>query len=160
MEHSFGGSHLNHKRKSKRPLDFKKATHLVLRLKDQLPKLFDPRDQGIRQEFDRLAFKYQVRLYDLVLNHSHAHSSILIPNREAYVGFIRELTANLVRYWSQKIGIRLRKVFQQRPFSRIVAWGRSYQILKQYLQKNESESGVLQLVRIPSRRTSQQSLFQ
>ena len=159
MKQYFGGSHLKRKRKSQRPLDFKKCTHLVLRLKEQLPSLFDPRDQELRKLFTEIAEKYEIRVYQTVMNHTHVHSSLLIPNRKAYVRFIRELCSRLVSYWSERIGIRLKKVFESRPFSRIVAWGRSYQILNQYLKKNELESGVQQLVqRKRTRHSSNESL--
>ena len=146
MKQYFGGSHLKRKRKSQRPLDFKKCTHLVLRLKEQLPSLFDSRDQELRKLFTEIAEKHEIRVYQTVMNHTHVHASLLIPNRKAYVRFIRELCSALVSYWSDLIGIKLRRVFESRPFSRIVAWGRSYQILNQYLKKNEIESGVPQLV--------------
>ncbi len=146
MKQYFGGSHLKRKRKSQRPLDFKKCTHLVLRLKEQLPSLFDPRDLELRKLFTEIADKHEIKVYQTVFNHTHVHASLLIPNRKAYVRFIRELCSKLVSYWSEAIGIKLRRVFESRPFSRIVAWGRSYRILNQYLKKNETESGVQQLV--------------
>ncbi len=146
MKPYFGGSHLKRKRKSQRPLDFEKCTHLVLRLKEHLPSLFDPRDQDLRKLFTEIAEKHEIRVYQTVMNHTHVHASLLIPNRKAYVRFVRELCSRLVSYWSDLIGIKLRRVFESRPFSRIVAWGRSYQILNQYLKKNEIESGVQQLV--------------
>jgi hypothetical protein len=51
MKNYFGGEHLKNKRKSQRPLSFKKTTHLVLRLKPLLPSLMNPRDKNLRKGF-------------------------------------------------------------------------------------------------------------
>ena len=63
MKNYFGGEHLKQKRKSQRPLDFKKSTHLVLRLKEHLPALLNPRDKNLRNGFLQLAQKYNLRVY-------------------------------------------------------------------------------------------------
>jgi hypothetical protein len=145
MKQSFGGSHLNHKRKSRRPLDFQKTTHLVLRLRETLPNLFHPRDGRLRGRFLEAAHKYQIRVYDLVFNHTHVHASLLIPDRKAYLDFIRELTSKLVKYFSRKYLCKFREIFLNRPFTRIVPWGKAYENLKSYMRKNEKESGISQL---------------
>ena len=145
----FGGILLRYKRKSKRPLDFKKSMHLVLRLRENLPNLLSPRAQILRAGFLKCATKYNIRVYDLVFNHSHVHASILIPERKAYVAFIREWTSRLALYFSKITRIKIRKLFEYRPYTRIVRWGRAFQALKKYMQKNEAESGVRQLEQRP-----------
>ena len=96
-----------YKRKIKRALDFKKPTHLVLKLKDNLPNLFCPTDKKLREGLYKTAEKYSIQIYDLVFNHTHVHLLLKIPSREAYVAFIREFTSRLVGYWSKKTGIKL-----------------------------------------------------
>ena len=145
MKTYFGGEHLNNKRKSQRPLNFKKATHLVLRLKPLLPSLFNPRDKNLRNGFQNIADKYNIKVYQLVFNHSHLHASLLLPSREAYVGFIKELTSKLVNYFTKTTKIKFRKIFLFRPFTRIVEWGKGIRILQNYLLKNENESGFKQI---------------
>ena len=111
MKKYFGGKHLLNKRRSKRPLDFKKSTHLVIRLKPLLPALLSPRDKNLRNGFQKLADKYNIKVYQLVFNHTHLHAVILLPNREAYVGFIKEFTSKLVSYFSKIIStIRVNSV--------------------------------------------------
>ena len=95
MKSKFGGALLKNKRKSKRILSFTKPTHLVLRLKQNLPPLFDPHDFKLRRNIFRLASKYEIKIYGLVLNHTHVHGAILLPERANYVNFIRELTSFL-----------------------------------------------------------------
>jgi REP element-mobilizing transposase RayT len=145
MKKYFGGEHLKHKRKSQRPLDFKKTTHLVLRLKPLLPSLMNPRDKNLRKGFYKIADKYNIKVYQLVFNHTHLHTAILMPDRQAYVSFIRELTSKLVSYFSKITKVRFKKIFLNRPFTRIVEWGKGFQKLMSYFVKNEIESGVQQL---------------
>ena len=87
-------------RKIKRPLSFKNSTHLVLRLKANLPQLFEPRDFRLRKHFFQIAEKYNIRVYRLIFNHTHVHAAVLFPDRLQYVRFIRELTSFLVRYFT------------------------------------------------------------
>jgi REP element-mobilizing transposase RayT len=145
MKNYFGGEHLKFKRKSQRPLDFKKTTHLVLRLKPLLPSLMNPKDKNLRKGFCKIADKYNIKVYQLVFNHSHLHGAILIPDRQAYVSFIRELTSKLVLYFSKSTRVRFKKIFLNRPFTRIVEWGKGFRKLMDYLVKNEKESGVQQV---------------
>jgi REP element-mobilizing transposase RayT len=145
MKIYFGGEHLKNRRKSQRPLDFKKTTHLVLRLKPLLPSLMNPRDKNLRKGFCKIADKYNIKVYQLVFNHTHLHAAILIPDREAYVSFIKELTSKLVSYFSKTTKIKFKKIFLNRPFTRIVEWGKGFQKLMNYLVKNEKESGFQQI---------------
>ena len=144
MKKYFGGSHLHKKRKSRRPLDFNKITHLVLRLKDQQPAFFSPRDRNLRNLFIAIANKHHLQVEELIFNHTHLHAAIAIKDRKSYQNFIRELTSKIVSLLSKSIGIKLKNIFSHRPFTRIVNWGRSLMILGRYMAKNEKESGVLQ----------------
>lgn len=146
MKKIFGGEYLNKKAKSKRPLDFSKPHHLVLRLKQNLPSLFDPRDKVLRLGFNSVATKHGIKLYQLVFNHSHVHVIVSIPSRESYVAFIREVTSKSVLYFTKKWKCKFKGIFANRPFTRIASWGkRSMQILNNYMRKNEKESGYKQL---------------
>ena len=144
MKKYFGGQHLKNKRKSQRPLDSKKPMHLVLRLKEHLPSLFNPKDSQLKKGFHQIAEKYKIKTYLLVFNHTHVHAEILIPDRKSYVSFIRELTSKFVRYFTRSTGIKFRQIFENRPFTRIVSWGRGVEIMNNYMRKNERESGVKQ----------------
>jgi REP element-mobilizing transposase RayT len=137
------------KRKVQRLLSFKHSTHLVLRLKHGLPPLFSPRDQKLRRHILKLAQKYNIRVYQLILNHSHLHGVILLSNRSSYVQFIRELTGYAVQHFTRSIsmpGFKFKNIFLSRPFTRSVSWGLAYKALLSYMRKNEIESGVKQFI--------------
>jgi REP element-mobilizing transposase RayT len=139
------------KRKAQRPLSFKHSTHLVLRLRHGLPPLFNPRDQYLRRHIMKLARKYNIRVYQLIFNHSHLHGVILLSNRTSYVHFIREFTSFAVLHFTRLVnipGFKFKNIFLSRPFTRSVPWGRAYKALLNYMKKNEHESGVKQIVQI------------
>ena len=127
------------RRKTKRSLHFKMSTHLILRLKELLPPLFEPRDQELRYFIYRLARKYNIQIYRLIFNHSHMHGVMLLPSRKNYVSFIRELTSYLPQYFTKRLnvfGLQFRQIFKSRPFTRSTPL--------QYMDKNEIESGWAQ----------------
>lgn len=144
MKKYFGGNHLHKKRKSKRPLAFDKPLHLVLRLKPNLPSLFNPRETELRSLYKKIAFKHGVKLSALVFNHTHLHISLLAPDRKSYVNFIRETTSKTVLYFSQTTGIHFKDIFDNRPFTRIAGWNHDAHRLLDYMLKNEKESGLRQ----------------
>lgn len=147
---NFKSKNRNGKRKSRRQLSFKKSTHFILRLKPHLPNLLEPRDHELRKIIWRTAIKHNIKIYRLVLNHTHLHCVLLLPNRKSYVGFVREVTSRIVQHLTSTIGICgvvFRKIFIQKPFTRAVSWGRSFQILMNYMNKNENESGIEQISR-------------
>lgn len=145
MKNEFGGSLLYKKRKSKRPLDFKRSTHLVLRLRPKLPAFFNPRDRKFRKLLFEVAAKYESQIYQLVLNHTHCHIVIKFSNRKSYVRFIRAVTSKLVKLFSEQIKIRLKDIFEWRPWTRMIQWGRDFTNIMNYMRKNETESGIQQL---------------
>ncbi|MEQ1664968.1 MAG: hypothetical protein ABL927_06285 [Bdellovibrionales bacterium] len=158
MKYEFGGVKLHKKRKSLRPLSFHNSTHLVLRLKDGLPLLFDPHDIRLKHHIYQMAKKYQIRIYHLIFNHTHMHGVILLSNRKSYVSFIRELTAFLVKYFTDQLkipGIIFKNIFANRPYTRSVMWGKAYRILVNYMKKNELESGVRQMESAPIRKSTE-----
>jgi REP element-mobilizing transposase RayT len=137
------------KRKIKRPLSFKQSTHLILRLKKGLPPMFNPRDQKLRHHILKLSQKYNIRVYQIIFNHSHLHGILLLSNRSAYIQFIRELTGFVVQHFTKSVnipGLVFRKIFLNRPFTRSVPWGRAYKTLLSYMKKNELESGAKQFI--------------
>lgn len=144
MKNQFGGSLLCKKRKSARPLAFDKTMHLVLRLNERLPAFFNPKDFQLRTLILTTAEKYEIKTYRLILNHTHLHMVIKLRDRISYIHFIKELTAKLTQNFSNETGIKLNKIFNNRPWTRVVEWGTPFNLLCKYMEKNEKESNVFQ----------------
>jgi len=134
----FGGSFLKGKRKSARPLSTKNPIHLVLKSTHARP--FHPTSRKLEKIFRAQAQKYGIRIYDMALNWSHIHALITIPSRQAYLAFIRTLTSAIVGLLSKTAGQSLKGLFDLRPFTRILSWGREFRSVQGYLGLNQMES--------------------
>lgn len=148
----FEGSDMNGKRKTARLLNPQLGIHLVLKLNEGLPLFFNPRNKTLREGFIKVAHKFGITVYQLVLNGTHVHVYLKIKSRKDYVRFIRALTSKLVAYFSRILRKKLSKIFNGRPFIRMTTWGREVQYILKYLKKNERESGVKQIVAMPTKK--------
>lgn len=132
----FGGELLILKRKRRRPLSNKNSIHLVLRADISKSGSILKYKNQIEKIFNRYTQRFQVRLYKKALVSNHIHILARFESRQSYIQFIRSLTGQL----AQTIGLR----WQHRPWSRVVNWGRSFQIAMQYIIKNQLEAdGVI-----------------
>jgi len=134
----FGGALLQGKRKSARPLSTKQPIHVVLKSTHSRP--FHPNSRKLEKIFRTQAQKYGIKIYDLALNWSHIHALITIPSRQAYLAFIRTLTAAIVMAISKLTGQSLKGLFNLRPFTRILSWGREFASVRGYLELNQMEA--------------------
>jgi REP element-mobilizing transposase RayT len=134
----FGGSLNVGKRKSRRPLSTKKPMHLIL--KSSRKKVFHPANKDLNEILRSDAKKFGIQIYDLAINWTHIHLLIKIPSREAYLRFIRSATSRFVTYFSQKAGWSMRGLFDLRPFTKILEWGKQFQNVIKYHVKNRLQS--------------------
>ena len=152
---SFGGSLLkNSHAKSKRPLDSKQPTHLVLRSSQATGKksfLYSGRE--VQSIILRHARKQGVRIKQIANGGNHLHLIVQTPRQRAlYAAFVRGLTGELARFvtGARKGAARIRdrianskkaRFWDQKPFTRILSsWGKEYGELKNYLRINNCET--------------------
>lgn len=124
-----GGELKTSKRKIARPLARKRAIHFILKSGRDIYKHASFIEALIRRQGGR----FSVRVYSVAVAHDHVHFVALVPVREKYAGFIRAITGLLAR----KLGKGLWKFT---PFTRIVAWGKDFARLLNYLRKNREEA--------------------
>ena len=134
----FGGSLSLGKRKTKRPLSIKKP--LFLTLKSSKASFFNPKMISLEKTIKDHAKKYQMTVYQFALNWNHIHFAIKVSSRENYVAFIRTLTASLVRILSKIKGRNLKGLFDLRPHTKIITWGKQFRILIEYIILNQQEA--------------------
>ncbi len=149
----FGGSRLKSNPKTARPLNSKEAIHLVLKSswatgsKSMLQKYnCDKIDYIIRST----AKKCEIRIYHFVNVGNHLHLVIKLDNLELYPKFIRAITGLISRHvlkrergpvdLSGKRVLRKIRFWVARPFSRIIAWGRDFKHIKNYMEKNRGQA--------------------
>lgn len=133
----FGGSLLEGKRKTKRPLSTKHPLHLIL--KSSCSGVFNPGNFSLEKLIRSQAKKFGIKIYDLALNWSHIHFILKIESRTDYNKFIRSLTAILAKR-IRKLKPHLEVIFNLRPFTRILSWGRDFKRGLEYIILNQLEA--------------------
>ena len=133
----FGGSLLEGKRKSKRPLSTKHPLHLIL--KSSCSGVFNPGNLSLEKLIRSQAKKFGIKIYELALNWSHIHFILKIESRKDYNKFIRSLTAVLAKQ-IRKLKPHLEVIFDLRPFTRIISWGRDFKRVLEYALLNQMEA--------------------
>ncbi len=133
----FGGSLLDGKRKSKRPLSTKHPMHLIL--KSSCNGVFNPGNISLEKLLRSQGKKFGLKIYDLALNWSHIYFILKIENRKNYNKFIRSLTAILAKR-IRKLKPELAVIFELRPFTRSLSWGRDFKRGLEYVILNQMEA--------------------
>jgi REP element-mobilizing transposase RayT len=113
-------------------------------LKSTGSSFFNPGNRHLEKILRDHAQRYSIKLYALTLNWSHIHLLIKLPTRGSYLAFIRTVTAAMIKYLSKQKGKSLKGIFDLRPFTRILSWGRDFQNAFDYQKLNELEGwGVI-----------------
>jgi len=148
----FGGSLLYGKRKSARPLSTKKPIHLILKCTGK--RIFSPTDRKLENLIRHQSNKYGIKIYEVALNWTHVHLLIKLPSRDAYVAFIRTVTSLIVHFVSKSKGfvsktngvnlktkdLDLKSIFDLRPYTKILSWGKQFQRVVEYIELNILEA--------------------
>lgn len=140
-----GGFHVNYNPSSKRPMDSKKALHVVL--KSSLAKSLKSfkhknNEQKIYDIIDKAAKNFGIKFYDYANGGNHLHLLIKVHSRENYVKFIKVITGLIARFVNKvERGYPGKtKFWDSRPFSRIVHFGKDFEKVKSYFLRNILEA--------------------
>lgn len=134
-EKEFGGSLLIGKRKTARVLDSRKPIHFVLKCNKSV--ILHAHRKRLRYLLFFYAKKFGIKVYKESVQKDHWHFCLKITNRHLYRSFIRALTGTIALQFGKGLWI-------QRPFSRIVTWGRDFLTVLDYIHLNECEvSGIV-----------------
>jgi hypothetical protein len=147
---TFGGSDLKSHPKKKRPIYPGQAIHLVMRSsKARGRHSFLFWDRELQEMLHRQGVKCGVRVYDIANAGNHLHMVIKVSGREAYKRFIRSVSGLIIRKsfglerglaaaqgLATSAGASRKSLWDARPYTRIVSWGRDYNGLKRYLMMN------------------------
>jgi hypothetical protein len=136
----FGGSLLLGKRKEARPLSTKHPLHLILKSEKARGSLsFINHRFALELALSKVASQFKIKIYDKSVNNDHIHMVILFKSKEAYKSFIRVLSAEIVRIISKKTKTPLKDFFTQRPYTKILSWGKQLNITLEYQILNQME---------------------
>ncbi len=142
---SFGGSKLKSNPKTARPISTTDAMHVVMRSKfAKGQRSFFLHSKVIENIIKKQAKACGVNIYDLANAGNHLHFVIRVPSRRLYRNFMRACTGLIARkVLGREKGSAKESVlsfWDARPFTRIVAWGKSYKVIKNYLMLNRVET--------------------
>lgn len=141
-QHVYGGS-LNY-RKVSRPFDSKLASHVVFKAELASSLRFTKFEPKVRRIVAGAAARYGIKIVESAVNHDHLHVLIFTKSRAAQTRFLRLVSAALGRWYKtlrKSYGIRSRKLWKGRPFTRLVSWGRrSLAGVRAYIQRNRHEA--------------------
>jgi len=149
---AFGGTLLKSNPKTARPLSSKESIHLVLksgRAFGSQSMLQQHNVKKIESLIRHQAAKCEIKIYHLVNVGNHLHLIVKLRDTKLYAQFIRAITGLIARHVLHKErGLardNIPKSNQQRfwiarPFTRLIAWGRDYDRVSHYMEKNKNQS--------------------
>lgn len=145
----FGGVYLNKSHpKVARPLSIKRSMHLVMRSSKATGSYsFLKNSRKIFDIIYKQSKLHGVKIYRYANAGNHLHLVILPRSASAYRKFIRAasgLIARLIlhkeRGAAHQASTAKTKFWDQRPYTRIVEWGRDFKSVRNYLMQNILEA--------------------
>jgi hypothetical protein len=148
---AFGGSLLKSSHaKEARPLSSKKALHIVLRSDWATgPRSFLKFERIIQNTLLKLGRRHGVRVYRVANAGNHLHLLVRFTQRRGLQNFLRASTGLIARkvLGAERGSPRKstlipagQSFWSQRPFTRIVSWGKDFDSTLSYLKLNTLES--------------------
>jgi len=143
----FGGRYLkNYNPNCERPLDSKKALHLVLKSSQATGEKSFKSEKYEAKIWDIIrhhAEKTGIKIYEYANGGNHLHLLLRAKHRDDYTAFIKAITGLIARTVgkSQKGKPLKKKFWDARPFSRVVSFAyREFNAIKTYLLRNTLEA--------------------
>ena len=142
----FGGALLKKSNaKVARPISTKHAMHIVLRsdrAKGAISMLAPKNSKKIQRILWTQARHFGVRIYEYANVGNHLHLLLRAGHRDGFKNFLRSITGLIARLVldAEKGKAQGLKFWSYRPYSRLVAWKKGYQIAKDYVMQNHLEA--------------------
>lgn len=129
---AFGGSLLKRSHaKTKRPFNSKLSMHVVLKARKSCLKHYNRKVEKI---IERQARRHRIKIYNMQNVGNHIHLVLKTSAKIQLSNFLRATTGLI----SKKL--KAIALWPQRPFSRIVRWGRAFTTILNYMKINEYQS--------------------
>ena len=139
-----GGGIGQGKRKIRRPLDPKRALHLVLKSSQArgMKSFLQARHaKRIENFIEHTARHYGIKVYRFVNVGNHLHLLVKFQDRSGIQNFLRIVTGKIALWITEaKKGQKKGKFWDQLCFTRVVSFGNDFNRLTKYFVKNQIES--------------------
>lgn len=128
--------------RQRRPRGTREAMHLVLRSDlARGPKSLLKYDSLVRALIAKLAKRHGIRIYRIVNAGNHLHITLRLSKQFTWKGFISGLTGGIARAVQYKRAeSSMRSFWNSRPFTRLITWGRDYNVVKDCHTLNQLEA--------------------
>ena len=127
--------------RQRRPRATNEAMHLVLRSdRARGTKSLLKYDAVVRAVIDRIASRNGVRIYRIVNAGNHLHITLKLSKQFRWKGFISGITGGIARAVGFQRDSNKEGFWNSRPFTRVIAWGRDYNVVKDYHTLNQLEA--------------------
>ncbi len=127
--------------RQRRPRGTKEAMHLVLRSdRARGTKSLLKYDTVVRAVIAKLAKRHGVRIYRIVNAGNHLHITLKLSKQFLWHGFISGVTGGIARAIQRKRDSAKQSFWSSRPFTRVISWGRDYNVVKDYHVLNQLEA--------------------
>jgi REP element-mobilizing transposase RayT len=140
IQRAHGGELARGKRKTRRPFDPKQALHVVLRssrARGTYSMLHPRHCNHIKNLLDRLKKRWDVSVYRYANVGNHVHLLIRAKSRANWQGFIRELSGGIAMIVTgARKGNAWGGFWDHLVYTRIVAFGRDFKSVAEYVCKN------------------------
>ena len=134
------------RRKKQRPISIKKSIHVVM-MSSRAKGLYSLRAIHNKGKVEELIWRYakrfHIKIYKFAINFNHIHFVLKAKRRDDLQNFLRT-TAGLIAclILKAKKGVKKGKFWNLLAFSRIIEWGKAFQIVMSYVLQNELEACV------------------
>lgn len=136
----YGGEHAIGKRKGPRPLSLSCSHHVVLRAEDGVASfLRKERRDFVLAEIKKWALHFGVKVYARSVNSNHIHLVLYGKSTSALHGFLRVCPGQI----AQKFKVGGKKFWKHLAFTRVIAWGRAFKVVIEYVERNTLEAAGL-----------------
>lgn len=142
LEH--GGDIRKGNRKTARVIDTKRAIHLVMRstrAKNNWSMLLPRNRKQVQALLHRASQRFHVKVYQFANSGNHLHILVKCQKRRDFQNFLRFLAGGIAfAVTNAKKGCPVGGFWDALAYSRVVDWGRPFEIVKTYLTKNWVEA--------------------
>lgn len=150
LELEFGGSLRKGRRKIARPIDPKRAVHIVLRstrARGSWSFLHPQNVRRVRATVDNAARRFGVKVHGYSNVGNHLHLIAKAPTREAFQKFLKAVSGRIAaRVTGAKKGNAVGRFWDHLAYTRVLAWGRDFINAQIYLTKNLFEGEGVRLL--------------
>lgn len=128
-------------RKLERPLSTQKAIHLTFKMNEIAFKKsggFRKNVGPVEKWLMEFSKRFEIRIYKHSVNSNHMHIFCRMKDRKQMAHFLRCFSGAVGRHFKRKFNLS-RSIWQGRPFTKLIHWGRHAQRVFKYVEKNAKE---------------------